>query len=340
MSDRAIKIVILIGVLTVLVVLPVATVIWMTSVPGRSYEGPLPPLTAAQAGMATRLRSDVAAIASVPHNISHPEALEESAVHIEHALAAMDYEVYRQAFRADGKNVRNIEVVVEPANPDASTLVIGAHYDSCGPAPGANDNGTGAAAVLELARQFARLRGRAAIRIRLVFFVNEEPPYFKTAQMGSLVYARRLKQSGEKVIGMMSLETLGYYTDREGSQHYPTTLELLYPTRGNFVAFVGLTSSRSFVRNTVKTFRAVAPFPSEGGTAPGFVQGIDWSDHWSFAQVGIPALMVTDTAPFRYPHYHQTADTPDKVEYDKFSRVVWGLYQVIKGWASPTLPHS
>lgn len=340
MSERAIKIGILIGVLTVLVVLPVATVIWMTSVPGRSYEGPLPPLTAAQAGMAIRLRSDVTAIASVPHNISHPEALEESAVHIERTLAAMDYEVHRQTFRADGKNVRNIEVVVEPANPDASTLVIGAHYDSCGPAPGANDNGTGAAAVLELARRLAKLRGRAAIRIRLVFFVNEEPPYFKTAQMGSLVYARRLKQSGEKVIGMMSLETLGFYTDREGSQHYPTPLELLYPTRGNFVAFVGLTSSRSFVRNTVKTFRAVAPFPSEGGTAPGLVQGIDWSDHWSFAQVGIPALMVTDTAPFRYPHYHQRSDTPDKVEYDKFSRVVWGLYQVIKGWALPTLPHS
>ena len=140
--------------------------------------------------------------------------------------------------------------------------MVGAHYDSYGHAPGANDNGTGVAAVLELARLLADLRGKASLRIRFALFVNEEPPFFKTELMGSLVYARRLKASGEPVLGMLSLETLGFYSDAEHSQRYPWPLGLLYPSRGDFVAFVGLISSRAFVRRTVAAFRALAPFPS------------------------------------------------------------------------------
>jgi len=225
--------------------------------------------------------------------------------------------------------------VIEPAASaaGAGTLVVGAHYDSHLDAPGANDNGTGVAGVIELARLLADLRGKASTRVRLALFVNEEPPFFKTELMGSLVYARRLKASGEPVLGMISLETLGFYSDEEGSQRYPPPLGLLYPTKGNFVAFVGLTSSRALVRRTVASFRALVPFPSVGGTAPGIIPGIDWSDHWSFERVGIPALMVTDTAPFRYPHYHTPADTPDKVDYERLARVVSGLGRVIRRWA-------
>jgi Zn-dependent M28 family amino/carboxypeptidase len=212
--------------------------------------------------------------------------------------------------------------------------VIGAHYDSYGNASGANDNGTGAAAVLALARRLAGLRGKASLRIRLVLFVNEEPPFFKTEQMGSLVYARRLAASREPVLGMISLETLGFYTSRPNSQHYPPPLGMLYPSTGNFVAFVGLTSSRPFVRRAVGDFRAHAPFPSVGGTAPGFVQGIGWSDHWAFEEVGISALMLTDTAPFRYPHYHSPSDTPDKVDYDRLARVTSGVERMVRAWAS------
>jgi Zn-dependent M28 family amino/carboxypeptidase len=133
---------------------------------------------------------------------------------------------------------------------------------------------------------------------------------------------------------MFALETLGFYSDEERSQRYPPPLGLLYPTTGNFVAFVGLTSSRSFVRETVKSFRALAPFPSVGGTAPAFIPGIDWSDHWAFEQVGFPALMITDTAPFRYPHYHSRSDTPDKVDYERLARVMSGLERVVREWAS------
>jgi Zn-dependent M28 family amino/carboxypeptidase len=210
--------------------------------------------------------------------------------------------------------------------------VIGAHYDSYGDAPGANDNGTGSAAVLELARALANRAGKSRLRIRFVLFVNEEPPNFKTPRMGSIVYAERLAASHERVIGMMSLETMGYYRDERGSQNYPFPLSLLYPDTGNFIAFVAMTSSRPFLRETVGAFRKVATVPSVGGTAPGFVQGIDWSDHWSFAQYGIPGLMVTDTAPFRYPHYHLPTDTPDRIDYGRLARVVAGLEQVIRTW--------
>lgn len=331
LSERGVKILAL-CLVAALFSTPVLALKWMTAVPGRSYAGPLPSLTAGESAMAARLKRDVEAIASAPHNIEHPEELEQSAAHIEGVLASLGYAIQRQRFAADGQIVRNIEVVIEPAKPDAGTIVIGAHYDSAGMAPGANDNGSGTAGVIELARRLADLRGKARYRLRLVLFVNEEPPYFKTPLMGSLVYAKRLKQSGEQVIGMMSLETIGFYSDREHSQHYPSPLDMLYPSKGDFVAFVGTTSSRSFLREAVGSFRSSTRFPSVGGTAPAFIQGIDWSDHWSFGQVGIPALMVTDTAPFRYPHYHSPADTPDKVDYERLARVVSGLERVIRDW--------
>ena len=324
----------ILGLAALMVGLPMAALLWMTSVPGRAHSGPLPPLDPADGELAARLQTHVRAIASVPHNVGYPQELERSARYIEATLAGLGYEVRPQAFDAAGQQVRNIEAVIEPAAADARTLVIGAHYDSCCDAPGANDNLTGSAAVLELARLLIDLRDKSSLRIRLVLFVNEEPPFFKTELMGSLVYARPLKQSGEPVLGMISLETIGYYSDAPASQHYPPPLGLLYPKTGNFIAFVGLTSSRAFVRKTVAAFRSVAPFPSVGGTAPAAIPGIDWSDHWSFEQVGMPALMVTDTAPFRYPHYHSPSDTPDKIDYERLARVVLGLERVVRGWAA------
>jgi hypothetical protein len=309
---------------------PVLALLWMTAVPGHSWSGPLPPLTRAEGDLATRLRGHVTAIASEPHNVGHPEALERSATYLERQLAAMGYTVARQPF--DDGHVRNLDVLIEPADPKAPTLIIGAHYDSAFTAPGANDNGTGAAAVIELARMLADLRGKAPVRIRLALFVNEEPPFFHTDRMGSLVYARQLKASGERVAGMLSLETIGWFSDKPGSQHYPFPLDMLYPDTGNFVAFVGTTSSRALVRRVTGAFREVAQFPSVGGTAPSFVTGIDWSDHWSFEQVGVPAVMVTDTATFRYPYYHTPDDTPDKVDYQRLARIVAGLERVVRGW--------
>jgi hypothetical protein len=332
---EAIPLMWLIGALAFLLVLAVSGLLWMTSVPGRSHAGALPPLTQEQSELAVRLEKHVRAIASKPHNVGHPQELERAALYIESTLAKIGYEPHQQSYQAAGQEVRNIEVVIQPAASvaEAKSLVVGAHYDSYFQAPGANDNGTGVAGVIELARLLSDLQGRASVRIRLVLFVNEEPPFFKTELMGSLVYARRLKASGEPVLGMMALETIGFYSDEERSQHYPPPLGLLYPTKGNFIAFVGLTSSRAFVRRTVGSFRQLVAFPSAGGTAPGVIPGIDWSDHWSFEQVGLPALMITDTALFRYPHYHSSADSPDKVDYERLARVVSGLEAVIRDWA-------
>lgn len=176
------------------------------------------------------------------------------------------------------------------------------------------------------------------MRIRLVLFVNEEPPYFRSADMGSYRYASRLAERGEALIGMISLETMGCFLDEPGSQRYPPPFSLLYPNKGDFIAFVGTLKSRNFLHALIRSFRAHTAFPSAGGVAPGFVPGVDWSDHWSFERFGYPAVMVTDTAPFRYAHYHQITDTPDKVDHTKLARVTHGLERVIRDMASPAWP--
>ncbi|MEO5773308.1 MAG: M28 family peptidase [Sphingomicrobium sp.] len=319
------------GITAVIFMAPVLLFFWMTATPGRSFSGTLPPLTAEQSGLAVRLRTHVTAIGSKPHNMEHPAALEEAAQYLERQLHSLGYLVHRQQVLA---GTRNLEVVVEPLEPSASTLIVGAHYDSAYDAPGANDNGTGTAAVLELARSLANVRGKAPVRVRLVLFVNEEPPHFQREGMGSLTYARALRRSGERVDGMLSLETMGYYSDAPGSQLYPFPLSLRYPDNGNFIAFVANLHSRPLERRALASFRKRAAFPSIGGAAPAFVQGIDWSDHWAFEQNGFNAIMVTDTAPFRYPYYHSPSDTPGKVDYARLSRVVRGLDAVIRTWQS------
>jgi len=305
---------------------------YMTAVPGKPHRGPLPPLTPEEAALAASLKRHIATIAEREHNVAHYDELEKVARYIEAALTSLGYAVGRQEFSADGKPVRNIDVTVEPAreNADPEVIVVGAHYDSAPGSPGANDNASGAAAVIELARLLRDFDGSAGKRIRLVLFVNEEPPYFRTEAMGSLNYARALAQRNERVVAMYSLETIGFYSSEPGSQVYPAPFGLVFPDRGDFVAFVGLLGSRALVRETMRSFRAHTAFPTIGGVAPGFVPGIGWSDHWAFAENGFQAVMITDTAPFRYPHYHRPSDTPDKVDAESLARVVKGIERVIR----------
>ena len=328
--------------LTMLVLLTFssALVYWYTlGMPGRSHAGPLPSLKEDEREMAATLRSHVEAIASRPHNTNFPEELEESARSIENVLASLGYTPRAQKFVAAGVEVRNIEVVIEPesagtmALEDASTLVIGAHYDSAGDAPGANDNGSGVAALLELARL---LKSHAMIktRLRIVFFVNEEPPHFKPDTMGSLVYARSLAATGEKVRAMLCLETLGAYSDKPGSQKYPPPLSFFLPNAANFIAVVGTLGVRSLAAEVTHRFRESVAFPSIGGVAPGVIPGITWSDHWSFGKFDISAVMITDTALFRYDHYHLPSDTADKIDYERLARVTAGLARVVRGMAT------
>jgi hypothetical protein len=151
--------------------------------------------------------------------------------------------------------------------------------------------------------------------------------------MGSLRYARMLSERKEPVSAMISLETIGYYSDAPGSQQYPPPLSVFFPDRGNFIAFVGMPGSRSLVTQVMKSFRAHTHFPSIGGVAPGFIPGISWSDHGSFAEYGFPAMMITDTAVFRYPHYHEPTDTPDRLDYGRLARVTKGVERVVRDMA-------
>jgi hypothetical protein len=156
--------------------------------------------------------------------------------------------------------------------------------------------------------------------------------------MGSLVFAKRCKERGEQIVGMLSLETIGYYSDEPNSQRYPAPFSLFYPTTGNFIGLVGNVDSAPPVSRAVRAFRQHAKFPSEGGAVPAELEGVGWSDHWSFWQAGYAALMVTDTAPFRYAHYHLKTDTHDRLNYDRMSRVVVGLEKVIEDLTSGKRP--
>jgi Zn-dependent M28 family amino/carboxypeptidase len=233
----------------------------------------------------------------------------------------------RESYELDGLACHNIEAEIRGGRPEI--LLIGAHYDSVLGSPGANDNGSGVAAMLALARRFAARQ--ITKTLRFVAFVNEEPPYFLTEQMGSFVYAKRCKTRGDKISAMISLETIGYFSDAPHSQTYPSPgLGLFYPKVGNFIGFVSNVHSRTLLRRVVAAFRKHAKIPSEGAALPAFVPGVSWSDQWSFWRNGYPGIMVTDTAPFRYPYYHSSSDTPDKLDYDRFALVVSGMEKVIE----------
>lgn len=307
-------------------------------VPGTPFSGALPAMTREETELAERLRSHVQVVGGDigDRNVSAYDGLNATVEYINRALAEAGYGVTEQPYEAGGKTVKNLEAVLKGGARAHEVLVIGAHYDSVRGCPAANDNGTGVAAVLEMARSMAHDRPERTVRF--VLFVNEEPPFFQTDLMGSVVYAKACKARGDKVVGMISVETIGFYSDAKGSQKYPPPFDGMFPNTGNFIGFVADERSGGFLRDVMGSFRRHTKFPSEGVAAPAGVQGVGWSDHWSFWQQGYPALMATDTAPFRYPHYHEPTDTPDKVDYDRTARVVAGLLRVTRELASPGRP--
>ena len=262
-------------------------------------------------------------------NCQDPQAykgLEKSADYIGSIWKSQGYKVQEQSYDV-GREVKNLFIEKRGiANPD-EIIVIGAHYDGVEDGPAANDNGLGVAALLEISGYLSRFP--TARTVQLVAFVNEEPPFFQTETMGSRVYASDLGIHQKNVVGMISLETIGCYSNKKGCQQYPWPFSAFYPDTGNFITFVGNYGSREWVRICVGTFRKECIFHSEGIAAPGFIQGIGWSDHWSFWQEGYPALMVTDTAPYRYKYYHTAQDTLDKIDFVSMALVVEGLEKTV-----------
>jgi len=311
--------------------------IWLLTIkmPGPAFSGPLPPLTPNQQELRDELRRHVTALA---HDIGvRSDAqygnVQRAASYIERTLTALGYQVVSHEFSAYNRTYRNLEATLRGTNLPQEVVILGAHYDSARKAPGADDNASGVAGVLALARVFAKERQTRTVRF--VFFPNEEPPSFPTADMGSRHYATDARQRNDQIVAMLSIESIGYYDTEKGSQRYPFPLNLAYPDVGDFVGFVSNLRSRSLLVRALAAFRAHATLPTQGAAAPSWVPGVWWSDHWSFWREGYPAIMITDTAPYRNPFYHTPQDTPDKLDYDRMARVVHGLTHVVRAIANP-----
>lgn len=302
----------------------------MIRMPGDSFRGILPPLTEEQRGVESDLRASVKQLAETigERNLFRYKQLVAAADYIHGMLASFGYEVRRHRYQVSGRTCENLEAEIRGTDKPADILLIGAHHDSVQGSPGANDNATGVAALLALAQAFAG--AKPSLTVRFVAFTNEEPPFFQSRHMGSRVYAQRCHAQGEKILLMLSLETIGYYSDEPGSQRYPFPLSFFYPSTGNFIAFVSNIENAPWIRQLLTVFRRHAQIPSEGGAVWEWIPGVTWSDHWSFWKEGYPAVMVTDTAPNRYPHYHTAADTPDKIDFARMARVVSGLRRIIE----------
>lgn len=304
---------------------------WMMAMP-KPERQPLgdAPASLAAGLLEARLQRDVEALAGGigERHDARPKALEEAASWVERRLAETSSRaVARLPFQAQDQTFYNLEVSFPGRSKTDELLVVGAHYDSARNSPAADDNASGVAGLLALA---AALSERPPERtVRLVAFANEEPPHFKKDSMGSLAYARAAEARGDRIAAMLSLETIGYFRDEPGTQKYPPPLSLFYPNRGDFIALVGNLGSRALVQRTVASFRASSGLPAEGAALPGGMPGVSWSDHWSFWQSGYPAVMVTDTAPFRNPNYHTPKDTPDTLDYPRMAEVIRGVYWVL-----------
>jgi Zn-dependent M28 family amino/carboxypeptidase len=272
-----------------------------------------------------RLRAHVETLATEigERNVWRPSALAAAADFIRRTWSEQGHAVRAQRYVAESVECENLEIAFEGAATRAEVLVFGAHYDTVPGSPGADDNASGVAALLEISRLVAE--ARPARTIRFVAFVNEEAPFFPFGEMGSRVYARAARRRGDPIRAMLSLEMLGCYDEQPGSQRYPALLRHFYPDRGNFIGFVSNLGSRRELGEIVRAFRAHSDFPCESLATFPFVPGLSWSDHRSFWREGYRAAMVTDTAFYRYRYYHTPQDTPDRLCYPAMARVVQGL---------------
>jgi Zn-dependent M28 family amino/carboxypeptidase len=301
-----------------------------TQMPGENFKGKPPALTAEERACSERLESHVQYLANDigPRHMTKPEALKATVEYIKSAFESSLYETELHAVTILGEDQHNIEAILQGTNrTKKSILVIGAHYDTVPDSPGADDNASGIAVLLELA---AQLRKSAPPEtIRFVAFANEEHCAMPESDMGSYHYARECKKR-EQSVRMLSLEMLGCFRTEEDSQVYPQPFNLIYPTTGNFLGFVGNWDSKDLVHECISSFRKHARIPSEGAALPqAFSNEIGRSDHLGFWEFGYQALMVTDTANFRNPNYHAKTDTPDTLDYDAMARVVSGLVPMI-----------
>jgi len=261
-----------------------------------------------------------------PRDFRHPENLDRAADWIRAEFERAGAVVGFQSWETDGATYRNVTAHFGPETPER--IVVGAHYDTCDPLPGADDNASGVAGMLELSRWLGR--SPPPLQVELVAYSLEEPPYFRTAEMGSAVHARALARAGARVRAMFALEMIGYFSDAPDSQrHVSAALAKLFPDQGNFIVLVGNLDSVALVRQVKAAMRAASTLPVESLNAPASLAGVDYSDHLNYWANGFPALMVTDTAFLRNPNYHEATDLPETLDYAHMAQVVVGVHEAI-----------
>lgn len=275
-----------------------------------------------------RLEAHVRALAEDfrPRDFAHPANLDRAAAYVAAELAAAGGTVVDQPFEARGRRYRNVIASFGPVTGDR--IVVGAHYDAVGAFPAADDNASGVAGLIELAHLLSR--EPLSRRVELAAYALEEPPFFRTPRQGSAIHAAALRSRGVRVRAMISLEMIGYFTDAAGSQGFPIgALRAFYPSEGNFITVVGGLGQIALVRRVKRAMRRASPLPVHSINAPRWVPGVDFSDHASFWDAGFPAVMITDTAFYRNPHYHTAADTPETLDYERMAMVVQGVHAAV-----------
>lgn len=325
----------LISILLLCSLLLVCVAFYMMSMPGVMLNSPALPLNEQEKTLISRLKSHVEFLSEQvgERHFQMSGTLNASAEYIQEQFTSFGYQAVLEEFQGQDQTYKNVYVEIAGKKTDNQVLIIGAHYDSVWLSPGADDNASGIAVLLETARLL--MDKKLQRTVRWVAFVNEESPFYATEQMGSLVHAKNATDRGEKITGMISLEMLGYYDDSDHSQAYPFPLKYFYPHRGNFVAFVGNLTSRQFLRDSLGYFRSSERFPATGLVAPEFlVPDIRRSDNYAFWQYGINAFMITDTANFRNPYYHTGIDLPETLNYEYMSLVTTSLSSMIESLAN------
>jgi hypothetical protein len=336
-------------ILIILVLISLATFLgikYFVLVPRVKSSETIAELSPAEKESANRLKNDVYYFCNIigQRDYQHPKGLNKASTKLAQEFANLGYQVSKQLVptpdylkhKKDGElPLTFFNVIAEKRgtkSPD-EIIVIGAHYDTCAgtETPGADDNTSGTAGLLELARLLAN--ENLDKTIRFVAFVNEEPPFFHTPYMGSRFYAKSCRDKNENIVAMLCLEMIGYFNNEPNSQSYPPIvkpiLSLIYPDKGNFIAFIGNLNSRDLLLKSIDSFRENSDFPSEGVSLPEWVTGVDWSDHSSFWVEEYPAIMISDTSLFRNPHYHQPSDTPETLDYQSMARVIHGVKEII-----------
>ncbi len=261
-----------------------------------------------------------------PRSYTDIENLDRTAAYIKHEFELAKGQVSEQPYKANGRSYRN--VIAMFGKESKERIVIGAHYDVCEPLPGADDNASGVAGLIELAHLLGKTE--LPMQVELVAYTLEEPPFFRTEAMGSSVHAASLKKQGVKIRAMFSLEMIGYFSDEPNSQSFPNPiLRVFYPTRGNFISIVGNFGQIGLTRKIKRSMRAATDLPVYSINAPGWLPGIDFSDHLNYWKNDFPAVMVTDTSFYRNKNYHTAQDTMEKLDYNRMAQVVQAVHATI-----------